>query len=817
MAICEKNVDQPEREDDPFSRTLIDKLNDPDIQAALESLISYHSSNPSGSCPPLGVYTQAETTLDRRHTGASSLPVGYRFHTDQSPVSSSSIESQPQSPSTDLLRHPLADVPLSYLLNAEVELTQKALQPLQQFYAGTFGVVTSIDDLQSNWVCIYVHHSTAPAKICISSTQAAMLKVLPPMPGDKVRVIRGQFASFEGTLSSQHDNQQAVVEFCDGSLAVLFLKDLVRLRVHVQGDQIYNQIQSPTCTTGNISQQDPRTHSNVHTLSPNSNSRPTTLLPSCDWPGNSPICSPMTAYNGMSDTSPASSHVDQRSSSMSPGNPWSVCSPSDPVLFNPSCTLTNNTSLHDPTLSLQDPGMSTNGSLHNLTTSSNASPYNPRMISTTVPCDPRTSSNTLLYDPSNTSLHDPRISTNSSLYDPTSSTTSGFEPISTFLSRPTFVYNSVTGYQRRESISSDTSDLTSQVSSESCPPSQTTYSTFPSPYSSTQSYSTFCSNPSQFSNRYGMPFPSTYGYSNCRPQYQYGLNQHNMITWQAAAFAYPNGCTYAQPRSSYNYLGYPLQQPPPYTTTLNQTGQTCLSPTSIPLPTQHNLCPRSNRLSSQRSTGTCNKDGLKPSTQLKDNPWEELKALITASKQKDLFCQRMYPGSCRSKVLSLDVVVEKFIEVLLTKEPPVHWYNPLTKEDNDDSESDLSTESIRVSVLCPLTKQKMEYPCRGLHCTHLQCFDANAFLQLALKRRCQSVSVKPVSSSSHLDNGWKCPVCGKVVCPKQIFIEKYFKKSIDTCEAMELEFRGMGKWEPIEKNVIKSSVIDLTMESDDEG
>ena len=47
--------------------------------------------------------------------------------------------------------------------------------------------------------------------------------------------------------------------------------------------------------------------------------------------------------------------------------------------------------------------------------------------------------------------------------------------------------------------------------------------------------------------------------------------------------------------------------------------------------------------------------------------------------------------------------------------------------------------------------------------------------------RCQPVSVKPVSSSSHLDNGWKCPVCGKVVCPKQIFIEKWVRVCVCLC------------------------------------
>ena len=68
---------------------------------------------------------------------------------------------------------------------------------------------------------------------------------------------------------------------------------------------------------------------------------------------------------------------------------------------------------------------------------------------------------------------------------------------------------------------------------------------------------------------------------------------------------------------------------------------------------------------------------------------------------------------------------------------------------------DISAESITVSSNCPvritvlittrpdnllslslsqITKQKMAYPSRGLNCTHLQCFDAKAFLHMALRK-----------------------------------------------------------------------------------
>ena len=42
--------------------------------------------------------------------------------------------------------------------------------------------------------------------------------------------------------------------------------------------------------------------------------------------------------------------------------------------------------------------------------------------------------------------------------------------------------------------------------------------------------------------------------------------------------------------------------------------------------------------------------------------------------------------------------------------------------------------------------------------------------------RSQLVSKKgasPCSTSHHPDNGWKCPMCGKVVSISQLYIERY--------------------------------------------
>ena len=46
----------------------------------------------------------------------------------------------------------------------------------------------------------------------------------------------------------------------------------------------------------------------------------------------------------------------------------------------------------------------------------------------------------------------------------------------------------------------------------------------------------------------------------------------------------------------------------------------------------------------------------------------------------------------------------------------------------------VATTSQKVSVLCPLGKMRMKVPCRPVTCEHLQCFDANTFLQMNEKK-----------------------------------------------------------------------------------
>lgn len=58
--------------------------------------------------------------------------------------------------------------------------------------------------------------------------------------------------------------------------------------------------------------------------------------------------------------------------------------------------------------------------------------------------------------------------------------------------------------------------------------------------------------------------------------------------------------------------------------------------------------------------------------------------------------------------------------------------------------TDLATETLQLSLLCPLTHLKPDIPVRGTRCSHLQCFDLRSFVTL---------------QETPKVNRWKCPVC----------------------------------------------------------
>ena len=108
----------------------------------------------------------------------------------------------------------------------------------------------------------------------------------------------------------------------------------------------------------------------------------------------------------------------------------------------------------------------------------------------------------------------------------------------------------------------------------------------------------------------------------------------------------------------------------------------------------------------------------------------------------------------------------------------------MIKKKLSDEEDDIATTDIKVSLACPLGKMRMSSPCRPSTCDHLQCFDANLFIQMNER--------KPT---------WQCPVCYKAALYKDLYLDGYFLDVIGSEELPEEEHEIIlnqdGTWKPL--------------------
>jgi len=102
---------------------------------------------------------------------------------------------------------------------------------------------------------------------------------------------------------------------------------------------------------------------------------------------------------------------------------------------------------------------------------------------------------------------------------------------------------------------------------------------------------------------------------------------------------------------------------------------------------------------------------------------------------------------------------------------------------NKLTDSDISFESHRVSLNCPLGKMRLRIPVRSSECDHYQCFDAELYLQMNEK--------KP---------SWLCPACNKKAEYKTLFIDGLFTKILKEApsDASEIEFSDDGNWKVVQ-------------------
>lgn len=115
-----------------------------------------------------------------------------------------------------------------------------------------------------------------------------------------------------------------------------------------------------------------------------------------------------------------------------------------------------------------------------------------------------------------------------------------------------------------------------------------------------------------------------------------------------------------------------------------------------------------------------------------------------------------------------------------------------------DSDFLIETSTLKVALVCPLMKCRMQLPARARNCKHVQCFDLQPYLLMNEK--------KP---------SWQCPVCDGPAPYEALIIDGLFKSIIEkVTDVDEIEFTADGEWTKVAaKNDTKGGDKKLTSSS----
>ena len=100
----------------------------------------------------------------------------------------------------------------------------------------------------------------------------------------------------------------------------------------------------------------------------------------------------------------------------------------------------------------------------------------------------------------------------------------------------------------------------------------------------------------------------------------------------------------------------------------------------------------------------------------------------------------------------------------------------LSEQQRDE---DIKVGRTFVSLNCPLSQSRIQVPCRGVDCMHIQCFDAVFYLKMNER--------KPM---------WKCPVCQKPAKYGSLRVDGLFNNIVKEAPpaAQDIEFSIDGTW-----------------------
>ncbi|CDO94482.1 unnamed protein product [Kluyveromyces dobzhanskii CBS 2104] len=110
----------------------------------------------------------------------------------------------------------------------------------------------------------------------------------------------------------------------------------------------------------------------------------------------------------------------------------------------------------------------------------------------------------------------------------------------------------------------------------------------------------------------------------------------------------------------------------------------------------------------------------------------------------------------------------------IVKPATLQYIKETLSEEEDD---DLITTSTVMSLQCPISYSRMKYPVKSIHCRHLQCFDAQWFIE----------SQRQIPT-------WQCPVCQKPINVEDLaicdFVQEIIKSTHEEVEQVEISKDG---------------------------
>jgi E3 SUMO-protein ligase PIAS1 len=101
----------------------------------------------------------------------------------------------------------------------------------------------------------------------------------------------------------------------------------------------------------------------------------------------------------------------------------------------------------------------------------------------------------------------------------------------------------------------------------------------------------------------------------------------------------------------------------------------------------------------------------------------------------------------------------------------------------DGDDDTIALDQLKISLLCPLMKTRMNIPARTKTCSHLQCFDLLNYLNMNEKRP-----------------SWKCPQCNANAHFDNLIVDQYFMDLLKAVEqnVEEVELLRDGNWKILE-------------------